>query len=85
MRRSPVAVVLCGLLSGCLVGPDYVQPQVDTPATFLYEPREAADTANTEWWKQFGDPVLDELILRRSPTTATSRSPRPTSSRRPAC
>ncbi len=21
-----------------------------------------ADTANTEWWKQFGDPVLDQLI-----------------------
>jgi outer membrane protein TolC len=21
-----------------------------------------AETANTEWWKQFGDPVLDQLI-----------------------
>jgi len=62
MRRSSVAVVLCGLLSGCLVGPDYVKPKVETPATFLYEPKEVADTANTEWWKQFDDPVVDQLI-----------------------
>ncbi|MBL8541819.1 MAG: efflux transporter outer membrane subunit [Betaproteobacteria bacterium] len=62
MRRALVAALLCGLLSGCLVGPDYVKPKVDTPAKFLYEPKEVADTANTEWWKQFGDPVLDELI-----------------------
>ncbi len=63
MRRSSVAVVLCGLLSGCLVGPDYVKPKVETPATFLYEPKEVADTANTEWWKQFDDPVVDQLIV----------------------
>jgi multidrug efflux system outer membrane protein len=62
MRRSAVAVLMCGLLSGCLVGPDYVKPKVDTPAAYLYEPKEVADTANTEWWKQFDDPVLDQLI-----------------------
>ena len=62
MRRSALAVLVCGLLSGCLVGPDYVKPKVDTPERYLYEPKEVADTANTEWWKQFGDPVLDELI-----------------------
>ena len=63
VRRSAVAVVVCGLLSGCLVGPDYVKPKVDTPATFLYEPKEVADTANTEWWRQFDDPVLEQLIV----------------------
>ena len=62
MRRPALAALLCGLLSGCLVGPDYVKPTVDTPARFLYEPKEVADTANTEWWKQFDDPVLDWLI-----------------------
>ena len=44
------------------MGPDYVRPPVDTPAAFRFEPKEVADTANTAWWKQFGDPVLDQLI-----------------------
>ena len=45
-----------------MVGPDYVRPVVDVPAAFRYEDREAQETANTEWWKQFQDPVLDALI-----------------------
>ena len=45
-----------------MMGPDYARPTVDAPAAFRFEPKEVADTANTEWWKQFGDPVLDELI-----------------------
>jgi multidrug efflux system outer membrane protein len=44
------------------MGPDYVRQPVDAPASFRFEPRDAADTANTAWWKQFGDPVLDQLI-----------------------
>jgi multidrug efflux system outer membrane protein len=39
-----------------------MRPQVEVPPTFLYEPKVVADTADTEWWKQYGDPVLDELI-----------------------
>ena len=58
-----VAVCLAGALAaGCTMGPDYARPPVDTPAAFRFEPKEAFDTANTEWWKQFGDPVLDNLI-----------------------
>ena len=45
-----------------MVGPDYTRPPVDAPAAFIYEPKDAADTANTQWWKQFNDPVLDQLI-----------------------
>jgi multidrug efflux system outer membrane protein len=44
------------------MGPDYVRQPVDVPAAFRFEPRDVADTANTAWWKQFGDPVLDQLI-----------------------
>ena len=50
------------LLAGCMMGPDYARPKLDAPAAFRFEPKAAADTANTEWWKQFGDPVLDSLI-----------------------
>jgi multidrug efflux system outer membrane protein len=65
-RARPVALFLaCSLavaLTGCTLGPDYVRPKVDAPDAFRFEPAAAAQTANTIWWKQFGDPVLDRLI-----------------------
>ena len=63
MRRSAIVAGLAGgLLAGCMVGPNYVKPKVEAPETYAYEPKQTAQTANTEWWKQFGDPVLDGLI-----------------------
>jgi multidrug efflux system outer membrane protein len=56
------AVIASALLTGCALGPDYVRPTVDAPAAFRFEPAVVAETANTAWWKQFGDPVLDQLI-----------------------
>jgi len=50
------------VLSGCMVGPDYAKPEVDTPAAWRYEVTDVADTINTAWWQQFNDPVLDELV-----------------------
>jgi len=61
--RAPVLVaVVITLLAGCAIGPDYVRPKVDAPAAFRFEPAQVAATANTAWWKQFSDPVLDQLI-----------------------
>src|SRR5690349_1817809 len=57
-----IALLLACILSACTAGPDYVKPTVDIPSAFIYEPKDAADTANTQWWKQFNDPVLDALI-----------------------
>jgi outer membrane protein, multidrug efflux system len=51
------------LLAGCAVGPDYHRPTVEVPSAFLFEPAQAASIANTEWWRQFDDPVLDQLIM----------------------
>ena len=50
------------VIAGCTLGPDYKRPAVDSPKAFRYEAKEVADTANTEWWKQFQDPVLDKLV-----------------------
>src|SRR5882672_7455828 len=62
VRRSAIAGLAGGLLAGCMVGPDYVKPKVEAPAVYVYEPQKVAETANTQWWQQFGDPVLDKLI-----------------------
>jgi multidrug efflux system outer membrane protein len=62
MRRHAIATLFCALLAGCMVGPDYHRPDIDTPKAYIYEPEQVADTANIEWWKQFDDPVLDQLI-----------------------
>ena len=63
MRRLACMVTVAAFVPGCtVVGPDYVRPQVDSPAAFRFADKEARDTANTEWWKQFQDPVLDGLI-----------------------
>ena len=57
-----LATAAVALLAGCMMGPDYARPKVDSPAAFRFEPAGAAETANTIWWKQYGDPVLDQLI-----------------------
>ena len=62
MRLQPLVAILGVLLAGCMMGPDYVRPKFDTPAEFRFEPSAVVETADTAWWKQFGDPVLDALI-----------------------
>ncbi|UXU89943.1 efflux transporter outer membrane subunit [Burkholderia sp. S-53] len=66
MRRAALwrlcAPVLLMGLGGCLLGPDYVRPKVDAPASFRFASGEAADVANSAWWEQFQDPTLNALI-----------------------
>jgi len=47
MRRF-IALAFAVLLTGCMVGPDYVRPVVDVPAAFRYEDRDTKEPANTE-------------------------------------
>ena len=60
--RTLSGVIAAVSLGGCLLGPNYSRQPVETPATYRFAATDVADTANTEWWKQFQDPVLDELI-----------------------
>jgi multidrug efflux system outer membrane protein len=59
-------ILFCGLLlvlTGCMtVGPDYRRPDVDVPATWRFEEKEARDLSNAAWWEQFNDPVLNDLV-----------------------
>ncbi len=54
--------LVAALLAGCTVGPDYKRPEIATPETWRIDYARAADAANTRWWEQFGDPVLDQLV-----------------------
>jgi NodT family efflux transporter outer membrane factor (OMF) lipoprotein len=62
-RLRPLAALL--LLGGCTVGPDYRPPVVAVPASYAGD-HDASRTASdiSRWWAAFGDPVLDDLIVR---------------------
>ena len=63
MHKLLLTCILILLLTGCMtVGPDYQRPAVDTPAAWRLEEKEARDLANTKWWEQFNDPVLNDLV-----------------------
>ncbi|MFZ7128753.1 MAG: efflux transporter outer membrane subunit [Desulfobacterales bacterium] len=59
-------VLSCGfllILTGCMtLGPDYQRPGIDTPPSWRFEVMDAEDLANTAWWEQFNDPVLNNLV-----------------------
>ncbi|WP_353189417.1 efflux transporter outer membrane subunit [Pandoraea pnomenusa] len=62
--RAAIVAVATGCLAGCMtvVGPDYRRPEVQAPATWRIDLPQAEAIANTAWWEQFQDPVLDDLI-----------------------
>ena len=61
MRRA--AIGLAAWLAGCMVGPDYKRPEVPTPDAYRYEPKAAVRASDTEWWKQFDEPLLEGYIV----------------------
>ena len=68
LKNLSITVFSSVLLAGCMVGPNYHRPAVQTPATFrdLSEKQQvsAQETsyADLPWWQVFQDPQLQELI-----------------------
>jgi multidrug efflux system outer membrane protein len=62
MRAALALLPAAALLAGCTLGPDYARPAIDAPPAYRFAPKDAATVANVEWWKAFGDPVLDALV-----------------------
>jgi len=76
MRKSIIAILAATALSGCAVGPNYHRPA--TPVAQQFPPAGAAQTPSqesaassdiyshtptqTEFWKQFDDPVLNSMV-----------------------
>jgi multidrug efflux system outer membrane protein len=55
-------VLVAVITAGCTLGPDYVRPDIKSPTAWRLEYPAAAEVANTQWWEQFGDPALNELV-----------------------
>jgi outer membrane protein, multidrug efflux system len=62
MRKIIFFLSFIFFVSGCMVGPNYQRPSVDVPQSWRFEEKEAKNLANTAWWQQFNDPVLNDLI-----------------------
>jgi outer membrane protein, multidrug efflux system len=62
MKKVIIFFSVAAALAGCMVGPDYKRPALDMPQSWRFEDAAAKDLANTAWWGQFNDPVLNELI-----------------------
>lgn len=59
MKRLAILAAL--LLGGCTVGPDYAEPQLALPTSYLEAPAGGAMQLD-RWWQDFGDPKLAELV-----------------------
>jgi multidrug efflux system outer membrane protein len=63
-----IAILAFGLLTACMVGPNYHRPPVQIPTTYRDlsgNPQlqaQAASYADLPWWQVFQDPKLQELI-----------------------
>jgi len=62
MRNVILSFLMTLAFLGCMVGPNYRRPEVETPPSWRFEEREAREVANAAWWEQFDDPVLNKLI-----------------------
>jgi outer membrane protein, multidrug efflux system len=62
MRRLLIFPFLIIAFSGCMIGPNYFRPKIDTPVAWRFEVKETRDLTNTAWWEQLHDPVLNQLI-----------------------
>jgi len=66
MRNQLLAMVSAVLLAACAVGPDYHRPEVATSDQFVGTDAAQFSTQDVEreFWKQFNDEQLNELIER---------------------
>lgn len=64
--RFGAVVALAGLLTGCVVGPDYAPPKIGMPLFWSSEGRAKVSKPPelAAWWHRFNDPELDSLVER---------------------
>jgi multidrug efflux system outer membrane protein len=50
-------------LTGCMLGPDFQKPVMETPDKFSQVDQKTEITVNLKWWELFNDPVLNALVV----------------------
>lgn len=72
MTRRAISLLACCavVLAGCSEAPTYKVPQVAEPAAYkgdtaVWQPgKPADDRPRGDWWKEYKDPALDDLVTR---------------------
>lgn len=67
MRKKAITytLVFSIFLGGCTVGTNYTEPNIELPARYVDGgAKELSDASRLIWWQSFGDPVLNELVMR---------------------
>ena len=59
---SILGILIFLFLSGCVVGPNFKPPVVETPKNYRFEKVPVETMINLKWWELFNDPVLYTLV-----------------------
>ena len=64
LKQSTLALAVAALLAACAVGPDYHRPATPVAQKFAaaQEGTYSGDDAQTQFWTQFGDDTLNQLV-----------------------
>ncbi|MFW2403950.1 MAG: efflux transporter outer membrane subunit, partial [Gammaproteobacteria bacterium] len=62
MKARHLAIALTMVLPGCMVGPDYQRPEIDSPEGYQQQTEPGESIANLEWWDLYADERMRELI-----------------------
>lgn len=55
-------IVIALVVSGCKLGPDYIQPKPNIPASYRLDYPSDTTIINMPWWQLFKDTVLQNII-----------------------
>jgi multidrug efflux system outer membrane protein len=63
MHRIPIIALSVAALAACAnLAPDYARPVQELPTEWKDAPADGSRAQAAEWWRVYGDPVLDRLV-----------------------
>lgn len=63
LKYITVVTLISVFFTGCVVGPKYQKPVIESPEVYMMGDDNPDSTFNLRWWKMFDDDVLDTLIM----------------------